>query len=834
VSEFEFWDTLQGRSARNDVMSMMRMVVRAVAAIGLIPLAAGAQSVRGVVVDRDDRPVSGVVVLLLDSASNPVARALSNDRGEFRIAGARGGSYRVRTMRIGFRPVTSPPIRLADGGEISQRLVLTGLPIGLDTVRVADRSSCHLDTDTAAATFAVWEQARTALTAVALTASQRAITATSVAYDRTVDRSGRRVLTEQSWIYSETVTRPWGSQPPDTLHHRGYISSADGSTMYYAPGLDALTSNEFVTDHCFKLEGSRDSAAVEIAFEPTPDRHVPEIAGTVRLDRRTSELRSLQFRYVNVPRALRADGPPGGGEMEFARMRGGGWVISRWSIRMPALQVKELNSAERPTLVGFSLTGGEVAMVRRGRDTLWSRPAISFAGSVVDSATGIPLAGATVALQGTTVSATTDALGQFRIGGILPGEYSVEVHTPSLDAVEAVHELMVTVVDSMQTVRIQTPTGEQVISALCRGGSTRWPGIVVGTVAVRDDTIPPARVKVVAEWSELTLLGGGGSVRGERRFRWIESHSDARGTFRICGVPIKTAIAVRAEYQDGSAGPIDVTIPEGKRFARTELEIERGRRIGAVFAGRVLTDSTLRPIADADVSLPDVSRSVTTNETGAFRIADVTPGTRRVMVRRVGYAPLDTVLSFRPNQTLQQDVVLSRVVMLDSVVVNERAVIPSFEENRRLGLGHFITRDQLAAREGHPLANVLSDLSGVQFTRGRGRQSWIRSSRAASSLSGTGTYCGNEYDKSQGMTCACYVQVYIDGVLMNRPEKSSSGGREGRGTELYGSPGFDVSAYAPEQIEAIEFYSGPAQTPAKYSILGAVCGVLVLWTRRSQ
>jgi Carboxypeptidase regulatory-like domain/TonB-dependent Receptor Plug Domain len=347
---------------------------------------------------------------------------------------------------------------------------------------------------------------------------------------------------------------------------------------------------------------------------------------------------------------------------------------------------------------------------------------------------------------------------------------------------------------------------------------------------VRDDTIPPARVKVVAEWTELALLGGSeGSLRGERQLRWIESRGDDKGTFRICGVPINTAIAVRAEYQDGSAGPVDVKIPVGKRFARTALEIERGRSIAAVFAGRVLTDSTLRPIADADVSLPDLSRAVTSNEIGAFRIADVTPGARRVMVRRVGYAPLDTVLSFRANQTLQQDVVLSRVTVLDSVVVNERVVIPSFEENRRLGLGHFITRDQLAAREGHPLANVLSDMAGVTFTRGRGRQSWIRSSRAASSLSGTGMYCGSEHDKSQGMTCACYVQVYVDGVLMNRPEKSSMGGRE-----LYGSPAFDVSDYAPEQLEAIEFYSGPAQTPAKYSILGAVCGVLVLWTRRSQ
>jgi hypothetical protein len=34
------------------------------------------------------------------------------------------------------------------------------------------------------------------------------------------------------------------------------------------------------------------------------------------------------------------------------------------------------------------------------------------------------------------------------------------------------------------------------------------------------------------------------------------------------------------------------------------------------------------------------------------------------------------------------------------------------------------------------------------------------------------------------------------------------------------------------QIEAIEYYAGPADTPAKYNNLGANCGVLVVHTRR--
>jgi hypothetical protein len=63
----------------------------------------------------------------------------------------------------------------------------------------------------------------------------------------------------------------------------------------------------------------------------------------------------------------------------------------------------------------------------------------------------------------------------------------------------------------------------------------------------------------------------------------------------------------------------------------------------------------------------------------------------------------------------------------------------------------------------------------------------------------------------------CYAQVYLDDVLMNPT----------RPTEP-----FDVNTIKLEQLEAVEFYAGPSQTPAKYSRLDSRCGVLVLWTRR--
>jgi hypothetical protein len=46
-------------------------------------------------------------------------------------------------------------------------------------------------------------------------------------------------------------------------------------------------------------------------------------------------------------------------------------------------------------------------------------------------------------------------------------------------------------------------------------------------------------------------------------------------------------------------------------------------------------------------------------------------------------------------------------------------------------------------------------------------------------------------------------------------------------------PLFDVNTIRPDQLEAVEYYAGAAETPLEYGTLDSTCGVLVLWTRRT-
>jgi hypothetical protein len=65
----------------------------------------------------------------------------------------------------------------------------------------------------------------------------------------------------------------------------------------------------------------------------------------------------------------------------------------------------------------------------------------------------------------------------------------------------------------------------------------------------------------------------------------------------------------------------------------------------------------------------------------------------------------------------------------------------------------------------------------------------------------------------------CYPTLYVDGVPL-----AWSDGDAGSGIE---------DLVSPDEVEGIELYRDPLETPTRYTSLGrAYCGVIVVWTRR--
>ena len=785
------------------------------------------QTVRGLVVDGAANPVPGVVVLLVDSSAAIAGRALTNDHGEYRLTARSAGTYRIRTMRIGYRPVMSDPVALTTGALVDRRIVLSGVRLVLDTVRVVDKRACRTTGDSGLATFAIWEQVRTALTATLLTSSTHTLEATTVRYARTLDPGMRHIREQDARVSSDYVRQPWSALSADSIRRFGYaIASAGDSTTFYAPGLETLASTAFIADHCFHLQASPDARTIGVAFTPAPTRrNIPEIAGTLWIDRASAELRSLEYHYVDLPDMPREALERVGGDIEFARMRGGGWVISAWDIRMPLL-ASEVNLGHRETrLRGLRVSGGLLSLARDGRDTVWSRPRRALRGTVVDSTTGRGVGGARVVLRGIGTSAVADSTGRFVIPDLLYGDYTAEVRTPSLDSIGASVVSDVQFTDSNGVPPIEVWPASAAAPVLCgdRGLFARMPpvGILAGRVLAADSVLPhPATVAV--QWTEFGIMQLGSMASTAARRHTLGAKTDGRGEFRVCGVPVNTKLSV-AVLVDSTTMPADtVRIPPGGHFANIELATDLNVHPTATFTGTVLVDSTHRPVAGAEVGLPALDRMTITDSAGAFRLADIPPGPQRVRVRRVGYGPLDTTLTFAARRTLDRRVYLTRVQTLDSVVVTANGVtLPGFDEHRKVGLGQFLTRDELEKHKGTRLSTLLQNLHGTRVNPGWGNIAWLASSRSAASLdssSGAWHHPDNS-EKSLGAKTDCYAKVYVDGHLVS-----------GRSPD---DPLFDINSIQPDQIEAVEYYAGPSQTPMEYTTLNAVCGVLVIWTRKT-
>lgn len=786
-----------------------------------------AQVVRGTVVDATERPVSGVVVALLDSTDAIVARALTDDAGEYRLLAARAGTHRLRTLRVGYQPTLSAPHVLTVGGLTVVRLIVDGVRVSLATVRVVDRTACgRAAASSAEDVFAAWDQAMTTIAATALTSSARGLTATTMQIDRTVEPNGRRIRRQDVSMRTEYVTQPWKSVSAETLRRTGYATTdAEGWTTYYAPGLDVLVSSVFLEDHCLRLVAARDTGEIGVAFEPTPARRQrSEIRGVLWLARSSAELRRLEFSYTAGPVATSTF--DAGGSMTFSRVPSGASVITSWEIRMPEL-IKDSPRAARLRVASIASTGGQLVALRRGVDTLFKQPTLAVSGIVVDSLTARAIPGASIAVMGTTTTAMAGTDGRFVLPDVLPGEYALSVRTPSLDSIRASSASTVVVTVGMAPLQLKVPTAAQLAASLCgnvlMGASGQGRGGVIGTVVDPGDTTTLAAVRVIAEWSEIITRGTSIDRQGKR----METKTDATGAFRLCGVPTEVALTVRALPTRGRSEMAIVRLSPDALFASATVSIDRTRDAVATFSGIVVADSSQRLLADAEVAIPSLSLSARSNSRGEFRLSDIPAGTYEVVARRVGYSALSAPVTFAPNEEEERRLVLRPLTVLDSVEVTATRTDPrmlDFEDNKRLGLGHFLTREDLDKNIGRKMGDVLSLTPGLGVVRG-GARAYVLSKRYIVPINAIGKGAKGSatlwepgpLDKQQGMVIGCYAQVWIEGQLMN----------PGQPTEPY-----DVNSIAPDQIEALEYYAGPSQTPSRYAKLNSTCGVLVIHLRR--
>ncbi|MEP6619360.1 MAG: carboxypeptidase regulatory-like domain-containing protein [bacterium] len=502
-------------------------------------------------------PLAGAIVVLLRD-SRVVAQALSGDSGRAVFRVPEPGTYQLRVHRIGYQALLTDPFALSPGQSLKREISMTSVRTLLPAVTVRALSRCDAgDTDGELA-VALWEQIRLALTANVLTQQQWAVPLHVTDFRRDVTLDG--TIERERTLRSRVVRGPaFGAFAAEVLSKRGYAYlSANGDLSFAAPDAASLLSDAFVNTHCFRAVAGT-NATVGLMFEPISDVELPDVRGTLWVNRATSELQSLEYRYTGLWRDLETYDL--GGRLEFSKAPSGAWIVNYWYIRMPRVRPRMTqnpifrNRLPREVNLDLDLAGyfDEGGRVKFANATPAGTEGGVLRGRVFDSTTAHGLAGAMVHVEGQADSVVTDEEGRYEIDVRVPGAHRVLVQHEHLGLLnDSTSKGFVLNAGDSAAVNFAAPSLATFVRQLCGAAKSRsgFIGVVVDAQGTGTEG-----ADVRARWS----LAANGSHEEYAR-------SGRRGVFALCDIPVATAVGLHV------AGPTGVSIQANARLTEQKYD----------------------------------------------------------------------------------------------------------------------------------------------------------------------------------------------------------------------------------------------------------------------
>jgi hypothetical protein len=353
----------------------------------------------------------------------------------------------------------------------------------------------------------------------------------------------------------------------------------------------------------------------------------------------------------------------------------------------------------------------------------------SIMGAVIDSLDSSMLDGAVVSVMGMPARrATTTGAGVFRIDSVPPGRYVLRLSHPILDSLGIqVHSDSITVTESrVQPVEMAIPSAHTVTAMVCSPAKLRFgPAVILGRVIDAGTHGPATGAEISVAWKETVINNVVGLQIGPRvRKATVEPD----GTYRICGVPSTlsgTLQAIRGGAQTAEV-PIELTdqpLAMATLFLPPEVAAADSAGSGnssiprAVITGTV-TNAGGVAVSGARVSVQGSNSSVSTGEDGKFTLTGVLPGTQSVLVRRVGYEPVEQPLNVAAGRPNELTVHLGTFKTTLSTVAVEAKADPlkdtGFERRRKMGMGRYLDYDQIKAAQPTFTSDILRRVPGLR------------------------------------------------------------------------------------------------------------------------
>jgi hypothetical protein len=435
-------------------------------------------------------------------------------------------------------------------------------------------------------------------------------------------------------------------------------------------------------------------------------------------------------------------------------------------------------------------------------------------GVVFDSAHARPLAGARVLAFGIeprpdfSAGSTTDERGRYRIDSLPPGRYMVGFESPLLDSLEITLAPREIAIAAGRTARVDLafPSGATLRAAACPGITLpKETGAIIGRVLDPDTELPLAGVVVAVSWQDLTIDRA--TLRLDSRERTGADTTDARGWYRLCGVPTDSWLLLQLQHGGRAGMAIRALVSDTIGMALRHLSfsatasrpivvadsVPRNVADTTPLSGTAMLSGVVRGLGDAPLPETEVrvrgTRSTARSDaSGRYSLTGLPAGTQVLEVRHVGYLLTEESVELRSGRTVSHDVRLQRIVNLDSVrIVARRNRYSEFEQHRKQGFGTFLNIDDIERRNPLRTSDLIRMMPGFRVN-GDGIDARVTSGRGAS------------------IHGECAVNIVIDGM-----------------------PGQDINLVNPGEIGAIAAYREGQPVPMTYN---RGCGAIVIWTKR--
>ena len=423
-----------------------------------------------------------------------------------------------------------------------------------------------------------------------------------------------------------------------------------------------------------------------------------------------------------------------------------------------------------------------------------------------------------------------DAKGHYQLDSLPAGRYMIQLSHQVLDSLELAlpAEEVFVIAGKTLEVPFNLPSGADLREAVCRGLTVRREtGAVFGRVVDADDEHPLTNADVAITWTELSFDRK--TLRASPEQHDASVRTGPRGEYRICNIPTGIWILVQLQYAGhaGNAVRLSVSGEEAVVVRNLSMSVASAPTlalldsVGATVRGLdseptpgdtapqpgdtvpklLLTGDAAvsgivrggegQPLPDVEIRVVNARPTTRTDAAGHYSLSGLPAGTQLLAVRRIGYLVGDVAVELRGGRMAHQDVVLRRVVSLDSmnVVAKRRKPFADFEYRRRNNpMGRFVTANDIEQYHPTEMGIFIQRLGGFRID-GVGPEARVYSTSARA-----------------GRPNCKEANVVIDGVDQAQ-----------------------VNTVPPAEIAAMEVYAEAASAPGQYR---AECGLILIWTKK--